>query len=186
MSASLQFTRNQLRGFLFVMLTMDALLIGALLWFAASPTVGMIGFACGLLLPFLIFRGLVPVLAGMMGWWTLQRLYPPHGFPPIDPKAPLATIALRKRFLGINNCIEAAADDDHLHLRIFGLIGPPMMPISIPWVAMTSITVPHRTVAAIVLDQGPRMWVPEKLVAREIALRMELESLSTPQGQGAP
>lgn len=183
---SLQFTRNQLRAFLCVMLGMDAILIGAILGLTLSPMMGLVGFAGAMLLPFLIFRGVVPVLAGAMGWWKLQRLYPPVGSPIYEEKAPLTSLALRLPFLGINNCIEAVQDERYLHLRIFGLIGPPMMPVSIPWGAMTSITVPRRGVAAVVLDQGPRMWFVENLLAREIELREELAAADQPDEVGGP
>jgi len=182
----LQMTRTQMRWFLLVLLGVDAIMIGAIMGVVISPRMGLVGFALGGVLPIAVFRGLIPLIAGAVGWWSLQRIYPPTGTASFDAKTPLTSMSIRSPMLGMNNCIEVAQDDDHLHLRIFGLIGPPIMPISIPWAAMTSITVSRRGVAAVILDQGPKLWFPGKLLAREIELRAQLDAPGSAETAGIP
>jgi len=177
----LQMTRSQMRWFLLVLLGVDAIMIGAIMGVAISPRMGLVGFALGAVLPIAVFRGLIPLIAGAVGWWSLRQFYPPSGTASFDDRTPLTSMSIRSPALGMNNCVESAQDDDHLHLRIFGLVGPPMMPISIPWAAMTSITVSRRGVAAVILDQGPKLWFPGKLLAREIELRDQLAAPDPPE-----
>lgn len=172
----MQFTRTQLTVFLTMILAVDLLVVTVLIGSQTSPKVGAIALACGIFIPIVIFWLIVPSVAGAMGWWRLRRLYPGVGNPDYRSDAPMISPGLGKPWLGLNNVVEAAPDEDHLHMRIWVPFGKGRMPVSIPWAAVTSIEPFKRRYSTLTLEQGPKLYLPDHLVRAEMALRESLRA----------
>lgn len=163
-------TRKQFAILILVISITDGFIVGALISATASPLIGIpIGIAA-IALPWIILAACGPAIWALMGMNRVQEQYPL-----LDPNifgkdAKVISIAVRQKWIGISNCIEALADDNHLHLRL-ALPGPSgRLGVSIPWEAVTSIEA-EKSIARIDIIGVPPMWVPIKLVNREIEVR---------------
>ncbi len=170
---------------LFVLIgVIDAVIIGGLVGATAGPAIGIpVGLAVG-------FAPLValPLFAGsgvrMSGLAALAQRFPMTDAANAEPRAPtrgLCTVSFRTRATRLNNCVQAWADDDHLHLRLVFPMVKPQPGISIPWSAVESITM-HKRDAELRLFDGPPMWVPPSVAAVELRVREAIES----EGPGQP
>lgn len=176
---------------------------GSLLWILLATSVAPVSLVTVLTLqkgpwwvPLLVISAValapplaVRLLCYPMGWFALARQFPPAPGAALPWQASLTSIALRRRYLGMNNCIAWASDDDALHLMLDAPFGWGMPKIMIPWSAVASIG-PAKTVGRmkpqtfeiIGADATPlpvRVFLARELVAAELAVREEL-ALSEP------
>ena len=171
----IQFTRTQLIAFLCIVLVGDLVLVTTLVSTQVSPVMGAIVVGAGLGIPVLIFTFLVPAAAGALGWFSLRRLYPGTGLAVFRGDVPMISMGIGRSWMGLNNVIEAYADDDHLHMRILAPIPRTRMPVSIPWAAVVSIDPHGKFRSKVMLESGPRLFLPVHLTRNEVALRASLD-----------
>ena len=69
-----------------------------------------------------------------------------------------------------------AADENHLHLRMFDVfaIGG-MKPVSIPWAAITDLDPSMLGRVKLTILSAPSLWVPKELVSEELEIRASME-----------
>lgn len=175
-----QFTRTQLTIFLSMILVADLIMITVIVGTLSSARTGALVAVAGIVIPVLIFWGLIPLVAGLMGWFELRRRYPGVGAPNYHGNTAIISPAFGRSWIGLNNVIEAEPDDDYLHMRVWAPLGGWRMPVSIPWAAIPEIEPYKKDRAILHLDGSPRVFVPLSLVRNEIALRAELS-----EAQGA-
>jgi hypothetical protein len=163
-------TRKQLATLILVISIVDGFMIGALISATTSPTIGVpIGVAAALL-PWVLLAGLGPMIWRLMGLHQVESQFPLRSPEVFGKNARIISLAVRQPWLGVNNCVEVASDDDDLHLRL-ALPGPASRRgVSIPWAAVASIK-PGRSTARLDISGLPPYWVPMKLVSRELSIR---------------
>lgn len=177
-------TRKQLRTMLTVLIIVDGFVVGALLCAVASPAVGIPVGLAAMLVPFVLVAGLIVIMLRIAGWGGLSKSFPavPQAEGTRAKVAP--TFVVGK--LPMNNAIEWASDDDHLHITpVFGW-GPLCAPVSVPWehIEFPDRGEPVRTLLAGSLVQiragGVPMRVPAEAVSRELEIRRAIEN-QTPE-----
>ena len=126
--------------------------------------------------PPLLFLG----IAMVTGWRRLAREHP-RVAPGPGARRTHGSAAMGPLALGYNGCVIFIADDDHLHIGLvapFGWMFHPMM--SIPWAAVEFVDGGRRVgvMRRVRLRIGAtRVWVPAKVVERELAVRAEIEGV---------
>lgn len=180
---------------------------GSLLWIflATLAALGLLGAALTLQrgpwwVPVMVLSAVlfVPIVAVrlicyVMGWHALACRYPqPAGSAPAWRDS-LTSIALRRPYLGMNNCIAWASDDHALHLMLEPPFGWGMPKVTIPWSTVQSIqpvSVAFRTspevfelVGTIATPLPVRLFLMRELVADELVVRERLAA--DEQGDGA-
>lgn len=156
--------------FILIISVVDGLIIGAAISAMGHPARGVpIGITV-MVLPWVVLAAAGPAIWSMMGLNRVQSRFPLRDPTVFTPNTKVISMAARQRWLGINNCIEAVADDDHLHIRL-ALPGPAKRcGVSVPWEAVTSINAETRIARIDILDVPP-LWVPAQLVQRELEVR---------------
>lgn len=163
-------TRKQFAILILVISITDGFIIGALISATASPAIGIPVGIAAIALPWLLLAGMGPLIWSLTGLNRVERQYPLANTSVFQQHAKVISMAVRQKWIGISNCIESATDDNHLHLRL-ALPGPAgRLGVSIPWEALTEITVEKR-IARLDIVNLPPMWVPVQLVQREIDVR---------------
>lgn len=171
-------TRRQLTLFLLTISIMDALIIGALVGATSGPLLGAslgIGSAISI---WIIVIAIGWMISRVGAWSKLAQRYPAIDGIDFDRGARVISLGLGSPWMRVNNCIEAIADESHLHLRI-GLPGAGAgRPVSIPWEAVTSVE-PASMGQAKLDVEGVRLWLPRRVIAGELELRAALERAET-------
>lgn len=166
-------TRRQLTMFLATISVMEAVIIGAIVGATAGPTMGVLVGVGGALFVWLIVGVVGRTIARVGTWATLARRYPAIEGVGFDRGARVISLGLGRPWMRLNNCVEAVADESHLHMRI-GLPGTgDGRPVSIPWEAVTSVEASPMGQARLDIE-GVRLWMPRAVVADELALREAL------------
>jgi hypothetical protein len=119
-----------------------------------------------LVVPAVIMR----IIAGVSGWRTLARRYPPQ---PHGPGRGGSFGSIRFQALGgYNNCIIWKADETYLHLRVWPVIGVFHRAMSVPWEAIQ--IQPGRLGMAQVEIDGVTWGLPKAMLRDEVILRQQL------------
>lgn len=179
-------TRAGLKAFLIIMFVMDAIIAVTLGCALSSPIAGISLGAAMLAAPIALFGAISAVIGSLARWSAMAERYP--AVTPAGRMEPiLASIAVRWRWFGINNAIEWGADEEHLHLALVIPFARGTPPISIPW-GETEITRVRKNCYRLDVggagDGGFRLWVPEAMVKKELALRAAIEPDTEPAPLG--
>jgi len=149
----------------------------ALMAFALLAANGQPGFGALLglsivVIPFVIIPPTLKLLSNITKWTTLVDLYPEVVNAPEPKTRKVCSLAVRWPAMGFNNCILAASDESHLHLRVPEILQfGGMKPVSIPWAAVVDLTPSLLGRVKLNIMDAPSLWVPKELVSDEVALR---------------
>jgi hypothetical protein len=130
--------------------------------------------ALGLILCFTAF--VMWALSYVTGWRKLAAKFPAR--PPL-PAADSAFGSIGFYAIGnYNNCIRFKMDDDCLHLRILMPFSFGHPPLSIPWPAIETLDKKPTWGMHHVKIDGIPARVPKRVIARELELRKQLDSIA--------
>jgi len=171
--------RKQFLAFLCLLLVADAVFVGVLVSATSSWRLGLPIGVAAIFVPVLF---VVAIIAGIMragGWGTLAR-----DFPACDP-APGTKRAMAPSFtvgcIPMNNAMEYAADDDHLHLTPLLTLGSICPAVSIPWEAVSFPDGGKPSTGVLtggfvkISASGVGMKLPVDAVRRELGVRAAIQ-----------
>lgn len=171
--------RKQLKLLLTVLFIVDGFIIGALLSATRSWQLGVpVGFAV-MLFPFALVALIIGGTMRMGGWGRLASAYPA-----VEPAPGTKAKMAEQMVIGkvpMNNSVEYAVDDDHLHLTPLMTLGSWCPAVSIPWAAVSfpddgrEAKASLLKAASVLIDAADvRMRVPPEVVRRELEVRAAL------------
>ncbi len=140
----------------------SALMVFALLASQGRPGFGVAVGAGIIVMPFILIPATLKAISSVARWPVLASLYPEVESAPEPKSRRLCSIAIRSAFIGINNCVLADTDEDHLHLRMPAIFDWGMRPLSIPWAAVTEIDSSMLGRVKLTILDGPSLWVPRE------------------------
>ncbi len=181
-------TKATLTKLLLTILIVDAIVVGAIVGATTkSPGLALLVGALAIVLPVAVVRFVAPLVNRIVGWEDLQRRYPCGDPAVFDSGAKIISMGVRHPMLNMNNCVQAKADESHLHLRLsfpFMKDGPG---VSIPWEAVSEVAPASLGRIRLRVD-GITLWVPRWVARGELALReaMERERTEGPPTDAEP
>ncbi len=156
-----------IRNGVIAILLVDAIMIGTIVGATVSWRAGLLAGAGAIVVPAVLVPFCVWGFARMTRWRELARLYPSVEPGPNAPRARIASISVRRWWIGLNNCVTLCPDDDHLHVRVM----LPLVPgLSVPWAAVSELT-ERRMSTELTLIEGPSIWVPKWAAKQELEVR---------------
>jgi hypothetical protein len=155
------------RNGVIAVLLIDAVMVACVVGVSVSWRAGLFAGAAAIALPLILVPAAMMGIGSMSRWWELARLYPRVEASERAGRGRIASIAVRYRWLGINNCVKLVVDEDYLHVSV---VLPGLKPLSVPWAAVEEL-VEHRLSTQLRLVEGPSIWVPKWAGEREVEVR---------------
>jgi hypothetical protein len=157
---------------IYIILGLDALILGLIVGVVASPWIGLVAGAAALAAPVMIAAPLLALISLFSGWSALAQACPARPCAELYRRGGGASIAMRRRWMGYGNCITWAADAACLHLSVMRPFNAMTPGLSIPWPELDfDESLPGKGVAVCETVAGVRLWLPRTMLEEEAARR---------------
>ena len=169
---------------LVVVSIVEGVVIGVLVGATVSPVAGVVLGLGSVAAVWAAVVGIAWALGRTGTWAELWRRYPAAEGIDFGSGTRVISVGLGRAWFRLNGCVEARADEAHLHMRL-GLPGSDGRPVSIPWEAVGRIE--ESGWGGVRLDvEGIALWVPRIVVREELELRasMSVEGVAAEEGRG--
>ncbi len=167
-------TQRTLSILIFTIILIESIVIGTIVTVRVSPMVGLLATAGVAVVPFVIAPVVMFPVSLITGWRRLAKRYPGAKAAGGAPSDKMTSLSMRWWWLKYNNAIVCRADDEFLHLSLHPLFAFGTPAISIPWGEV--MTIEDAALGRVRIEAGGiSIWLPEKHVRQEIAVREAIE-----------